>query len=570
MRTKVTSLTIIFLFLILSLRLFYLQIIKTNVFKELSSKNRIRLLPQEGSRGIIFDRKGNIIAGSQLCYDVMVMPESANQTDKLLTKVSEILGITFTDLKKAFKKNYTGQSLPVSVAENIDIKKAMALEELKADFSGLVIQPKPQRLYPYGRLACHVLGYLNEIDHWRLTKLADYGYKTKDIVGFGGVEEKYDYYLRQEEGGTSVEIDHQGRFVRVLGFKPPHNGKDIHLTLDLKIQKIVEEALYDRKGCVILMNPDNGQIIALASSPNFNPAVFIKKQNSGLNYLFNDPNAPLINRALSAVYPAGSVFKVVVACAALETGKLNLSKTFFCPGSMRIGRQEFSCWDRHDYQNLRGAITHSCNVFFYHTGLLIGAQTIYDYALKFGFAKITSIDLPYEAAGQVPSPLRRRIYRLKNWFEGDTANLAIGQGELLVSPLQLTRMMAVFANKGNLVTPYVLKAVAGRDISVEQNRITASSLKQSTIDYMRAALRNVVVDPLGTAHLLADLPVAIAGKTGTAQVSKGQPHGYFVGFFPFSRPQFVICVFLEHGGSGYNACVLAKRIIAMMLKKGLI
>jgi penicillin-binding protein 2 len=289
-----------------------------------------------------------------------------------------------------------------------------------------------------------------------------------------------------------------------------------------------------------------------------------------VNNLLNNPSAPLINRAISGVYPAGSIFKLVVATCALETGKINLSTTFSCPGSTYIGKQEFSCWNTHQQQNLIGAITHSCNIFFYRTGLLAGAQNIYEYALKFGFARPTGIDLPYEASGFVPSPLLRKIYKFRNWFDGDTANFSIGQGELLVSPLQISRMMAVFANKGTLVIPYVVKGIDGKVITSPKRKALALTLKESTINYIRQGLKNVIADPNGTASHLSTLPVPVAAKTGTAQVSRGQPHGWFVGFFPYEKPKFTICVFLEHGGSGYAATLVAKQIIENMAGEGLI
>lgn len=570
MHTKIINCLVILGFLFLFLRIFNLQIIQHEKFKELSKKNCIRLIPQVGSRGRILDRKNNIIVDSYLYYDVMVLPQETNQVDKLLMNVSEVLGINFRDLKGAFISDYINPFMPVTIAKNIDIKKAIALEELKFDNPGLLIQPHPQRFYPYGRLASHIIGYLNEIDRWRLTKLQDYGYKTKDIVGFGGVEEKYDYYLRAEEGGMTVEVDRKTRPIRVLGFKPPRNGKDIQLTLDLKIQKIVEEKLMEHAGCVIIMNPYNGEILALASYPNFNPSIFISKVSSSIRNLFNNPHAPLINRAISAAYPPGSVFKLVASTAALELGKINLSTTFFCPGSMHIGNQEFSCWNTHNQQNLMEGIINSCNVFFYKTGLALGAQTIHDYALKFGFGKTTLVDLPYEVSGFVPSPLWRRIYRFQNWFDGDTANLAIGQGDLLITPMQLARMMAVFANRGNLVTPYIVKAIDGQDISGSKQKIITLPLKESSLSYIRESLRQVISHPNGTANILSGLGVSVAGKTGTAQVSRGQSHGWFTGFFPFKNPKFVICVFLEHGGSGLAACILTKQIIEMMIQEGLV
>lgn len=574
LRIKIAGFTVVAIFLALALRLINFEVINAKKFKGLSDKNCIRLIPQEGSRGRILDRQGRVIVGNELCYDVLLMPREAQDIEKVLTQVSPVLDISLEDLKDAFKSSFAASFAPVTIARNIETKKAIALEELKAVLDGVVIQPRPQRTYPYGNFASHLIGYLHEIDRWRLTRLKDFGYRTKDIVGFGGVEERYDYYLRQEEGGMSVEVDHRGRFVRLLGVRPARNGKDIQLTIDLKIQKIAEENLGERKGCVIVMDPYSGEIFAMTSHPNFNPAVFVKGYKSSIRSLFEHPEAPLINRATSGLYPAGSVFKLIVACAALQTGKINLSTTFFCPQAIYIGKQEFSCWSKHQGQNLLEAITHSCNVFFYRTGLLLGAQAIYEYALKFGFARPTAIGLPYEASGFVPSPLWRKIYRLRNWFDGDTVNLSIGQGELLVTPLQITRMMAVFANSGTLVTPYIVKAIDGRSprtfgVGVYRKN-TVLGLKENTLDYIRQGLRKVVSEPSGTANVLADLSVSVAGKTGTAQVPGSQSHGWFTGFFPFKNPKFVICVFLEHGGSGYYASALAKQIIESMVKEGLV
>lgn len=558
------------MFLLLAFGLFNLEIIQRKKFRDLSSKNCIRLLSQPGARGRILDRNGDVIVDSKLSYDVMIIPQEANDRDQVFMGVSRILGVSITDLKDKFKKGYISASIPVAIAKNIDIKKAIALEELKLDLPGIIIQPSPQRHYPYNRLAAHVIGYVNEIDRWRLTKLADYGYKTKDIVGFGGVEEKYDYYLRQEEGGLSVEVDHRGRLTRVLGFKPPKNGKDIQLTLNLKIQKIVDENLADRKGSVILMDPYTGEIIAMASSPSFNPAVFVERKSSSISGLFHNPDAPLINRSISAAFPPASVFKIVSATAGLETKKISLSRTFLCTGATLVGRRQFNCWNTHGEQNLIQAITHSCDVFFYKTGLLLGPQLIHDYALKLGFAKSTSFELPYEADGFIPSPLWRKIKKFQNWYDGDTANLVIGQADVLVTPIQMVRMMAVFANKGYLVAPYIVKAIDGKDISVYQKKISNTGLKESTIENIRLGLKEAVSETTGTGNVLSGLSVSIAGKTGTAQAPPGQSHAWFVGFFPFKNPKYVICVFLERGGPGYVSCVLTKQIIEAIVNEGLI
>lgn len=300
------------------------------------------------------------------------------------------------------------------------------------------------------------------------------------------------------------------------------------------------------------MEPNTGEILAMASRPNFNPYIFIKRSGYLLSHIFNNPDAPLFNRAISGTYPPGSVFKTIVSSAGLETGKINLGTISYCPGYLNVGNQKFNCWSTHGQQNIIEAIAHSCDVFFYRAGLILGPQMIYEYAVKFGLAKATGIDLPYEAGGFVPHPLWKKIYRFRNWYNGDTANLSIGQGDLLVTPLQMARMMAVFANKGKLVTPYLAKAVDEKDISGIQQKIVNLSLKQGTIEYARQGLRGVVSDAHGTGNILVGLPVSVAGKTGTAEVDGRKSHAWFVGFFPFKEPKFVICVFWNMEAMGLN------------------
>ncbi len=569
-RAKIINIIIICLFLSLGLALLNLQILQGAKYKELSDRNCLRLMPQNGARGNILDRQGNVLADSKLSYDIMILPQDLSQVDISLASVARVLGVSPANLKSSFKNGFISTSIPVTILKNIERRKAIALEQLKTEIPGLVIASNPVRHYPYEGLASHVLGYVGEIDRWRLTKLADYGYKTKDIVGFGGIEEKYDYYLRQEEGGLSVEVNHRGRIVCTIGFNPPRNGKDILLTIDLNLQKIAQDRLGDKKGCVIIMNPFDGEILAMASSPSFSAQAFVDKQNSSISGLFNDTDSPLINRAISAAYPAGSIFKVIVASAALETQKINLSTTFLCTGKMIIGNREFKCWSKHDVQNIFSAIAHSCDIFFYNTGLLLGPQAIHDYALKFGLSKPTGLQLPYEIGGFVPSPIWRKINKFRNWYSGDTANLSIGQGDLLVSPLQMIRMIAVFANGGYLVTPYIVNSIDGYDISSHQKKISSLNLKASTIDCIRKGLREVIHDPAGTGNVLSSVSVEVAGKTGSAQAPAGQAHAWFVGFFPYKNPKFAICVFLERGGAGYYSCVVAKQIIEDMISKGLI
>ncbi|MCM8765488.1 MAG: penicillin-binding protein 2, partial [Candidatus Omnitrophica bacterium] len=459
--------------------------------------------------------------------------------------------------------------IPVVVVKDLSSQQAMFLEENRFRLQGILIKMRLQRNYPYTDIASHILGYLGEIDPWRLEKLTSYGYTYKDLVGFGGVEEKYDFFLRQQTGGTIFQVDRKNRIVRIIGFKPPRNGKDIQLTIDIRIQKIVEEKLSGKKGAVIIMDPYTGEIIAMASAPVFSPDAFLKKDLRLKNY-FNDPSAPLLNRAIAGLYPLGSVFKLVVATAGLKLKKINLQTRFFCQGRIKIGEREFGCWDTHGNQDLISAIIQSCNIFFYKTGLLVGPENIYKWALKFGFGQPTQIDLPYEEKGFLPSVFWDKLKRKRRWSEGDTANLSIGQGELLVTPLQVARMMAVFANGGNLVKPYIVKAIDGKDITNYQRRSTNLDIEDEIFQVIRKGLRGVVADPEGTASFLSKLDVSIAGKTGTVQVPEKKPHGWFVGFFPYEKPKYVICVILENVGAGYYSAELAGEIIKEMLEEKLL
>ncbi len=570
MRIRIVNAVFTGIFVLLAAGLSQLTVINGSRYRVLSDKNSIRVIPQPGARGRIFDRTGEVIVDNKLSYDLLIIPEKLNQLERILYGVSRILGKDVNDIRETFKKGFVGRSVPVKVASNISRTQAIALEELKFDIPGIMIQQSPVRMYPYGGLACHVAGYVNSIDTWRLMKLEEYGYKSGDLVGCTGVEEKYDYYLRQDDGGVSEEVDHRGRITRLLGVKQPRNGRDVVLALDIRIQKIVEESLGGKKGSIILMNPSNGEIIAMASGPRFDPSVFSEKSNDGINKVIKDPDAPLINRGISSAYPPGSIFKAIIATAGLENKKIDSSTSFLCEGGMNVGKRFFKCWDTHGVQYLTDAIAHSCDVFFYHTGLALGPQAIHDYALRFGLAKPTGFELPYEASGFIPSPAKRRFSVLKNWFDGDTANFSIGQGDVLTTPLQMTRMMAVFANGGYLVTPYVVKMVGDRDLSRYQRKPVSLHIKEGILNQVNAGLRQVVRSPSGTGNVLGDLPVAVAGKTGTAQAPPGQTHAWFVGYFPFENPKFVICVFLERGGPGHASCQVAREIIAKMIEQGLV
>jgi len=570
MRIRILTFFVIAMFTSLAVSLVGLVAVNGTAYKALSNKNCIRLIPQSGCRGRILDRNGSVIVESKVSYEVVILPQDAQELSATFYALARVLDVRPEELLQRFRKNYSEPSVPVTVATNIGLEKAVALEEDKFDLDGVVIQCNAVRAYPHAGLAAHVVGYLGEIDRWRLTKLADYGYKTKDIVGMGGIEEKYDYYLRQEDGGLSVEVDHRGRFSRVLAFRPPQSGKDIQLTLDVRLQRIVEDALLGNNGAAVVMDPRTGEVLAMASLPGYDPSIFVKRDSRLLREVLHDPGKPLFNRALRGQYPPGSIFKPVVACAGLETGKVTAKTSFHCPGSLQVGRRQFKCWDTHGPQSLVDAIAYSCDVYFYKTGLGVGPQQLHDFSLRFGLSRATGIELPYEEPGFIPNPLWKKISRFQKWYDGDTANFSIGQGDVLMTPLQACRMLAVFANNGMLVTPYLVRAIDNRDVWRAHQKVTPLHIRPAVLAQIKKGLRQVISDPRGTAHVLADAPVAVAGKTGTAQVSSGESHAWFVCFFPYEKPRYVMSVFLEHGSHGYSASLVARTIIGLMQQEGLL
>ncbi|GAI46251.1 unnamed protein product, partial [marine sediment metagenome] len=265
------------------------------------------------------------------------------------------------------------------IYENLNKEEIVSLEENKLRLRGVLIDILPQRLYPFGNTASHVLGYLGQIDISRITKLRPYGYKLRDLMGYGGIEEYYDLVLRGEKGGVQIEVDNRGERVRTVGYKPPKAGKDIQITIDIRIQEIIDESMQHNRGVVVIMDPYTGEIIALSSHPNYDPNDFIEGDEEAINNLLRDKDSPLFNRAISGQYPPGSVFKIVTAVSALGKNYSLINKSFFCNGKIQIGERDYNCWSVHREETLRDAIVHSCNVYLYNLGLLIGPEIINKY-----------------------------------------------------------------------------------------------------------------------------------------------------------------------------------------------
>lgn len=552
MKNRMPAAVISVFFVLLWAGLFYTQILRFNYYSRLSRNNAIRIIPIEGPRGNIFDRNGAPLVRSRLSFDVALVYQELRDRKKLVTLLASVLkmkGEAITGaLEKASKRPYA----PVTIAEDIDREKAIMLEEASCDIEGLLIETGSKRDYLYDNVGSHVFGYLGEVSEAELEDLKAYGYRMKDVIGRGGIEKYYDSYLKGAAGGIQIEVDSLGRQTRVLGLKEPSSGKDLHLTLDLSLQIVCDKLLGEHKGAIVVMDPRNGEVLALASHPSFDPNIFVKSNTSAgrMRLLKDRAGKPMINRAISGLYAPGSIFKIVTASAALETNRINESTRFFCPGFYKLGNAKFDCWKDggHGSQDVRAGLMNSCNVFFYNTGRAAGVDYLETFAKIFGFGRPTGIDLPEEAKGIVPGRIWKRLYRRDNWYEGETVNYAIGQGYLSVTPIQALDMTAVIANKGSLVKPFILKRVDSSDVAGVKPKNTG--LKYSTIRAVREGLLDVVNHEDGTGKRARLEGVVVAGKTGTAQNPQGKTHAWFTGFAPFDDPKLCMVVFLEHGGKG--------------------
>ena len=571
MRLKIIRLSTIAAFIIILLNLIYIQVIKGGYYFDLSLHNRIRLLSLEGPRGRIKDRHGKILADNRFSYDAAVVPWGVDETQpELFSFLSKVLSLDQKKLLEKYEAKRTASFVPVLLAEDISRDQAILLEENKYRFPSLLIQEAYRRQYPFYAEGAHLLGYVGKINRLRMEELKEYGYVPQSLFGYGGVEEYYDAYLRGEEGGVQIEVDNRGQQVRLLGLKDPRQGQDITLTVDADIQVSAQRLLEGKSGVIILMDADNGEILGLTSAPTFDPNVFLNPQaRREVSALFSHSSSPLFNRAIQGVFPPGSVFKMVVALSALSTQKINSRKTFFCPGFYELGGMKFGCTHEHGTEDLEGSLAHSCNVYYYNLGLLVGAQTIYKYAHDLGLGSLTYIDLPYEEKGFVPHQQKGLLASGQRWYAGDTLNLSIGQGMTLTTPLQLARMMALVASDGKQVHPHVIKMIGEKSIErYDSNK--EIPLDKNILKIIQKALRQAVVDSSGTAHALNVEGLYVAGKTGTAQSSgKKENHAWLVGYVK-GKKNISFCVFLEHGGSSYNACVIARDLLLDLRGKGIL
>ncbi len=557
-------------FLVLLGQLWYLQVLEGARLRELSEKNRIRVRLAAAPRGVLFDRNGIPLVDNRPAFTLSLIPREMENRQTVLARLAVLLNIPSADLAETLERVAPDSFMPVRVRRGLTLEEVTRVEEWKLELPGVVVEVEPQRAYSASRFAAHLLGFVREASEEQIRQGR---YRRGDMVGQSGLERLLDRYLRGRDGGERIEVDALGRPVQVVRRQEPAPGAHVVTTVDWRIQEVVERAMSAHAGAALVMDPRTGDILALTSSPAFDLDQFTGPlgRDAWLR-LVRDPQAPLLNRALQGQYPPGSLFKVVVAAAGLQEGSLTPVDHVFCNGEFHLGGRTFKDWkeEGHGQVDLRRALVQSCNIYFYRAGLKVGVEVLTRYAKAFGLGALTRIALPGERPGLVPSPDVTRGRRGWAWQAGDTVNLSIGQGELLVTPLQVARLMAAVATRGILWKPRLVQRVEQPDgklvysASSEMNGYV--ELAPVVWEFLRQSLWGVVNE--GGTGAAARVPgLDVAGKTGTAQIvaksdaARGQEHAWFAAYAPANDPQFVVVVLVEHGGRGGQVgAPIARRI----------
>jgi penicillin-binding protein 2 len=569
---------VILIFSLLASRLWYLQITKGQKYTEFSQGNRIRLVPEPALRGIIYDRNGVILAENRPAYQLQLVREDTPDFESTLEKVSQTLNLPFAELNDKIKANHDlAQFKPIVLVDDLEYEKAMYLETFQDDFPGVTIVVQPRRFYPYNNLAAHLIGYVGIVqEDWK--ELPEEKRSSSQIVGHSGIELLENDYMIGLDGGRQAEVDHMGREIQVLG-KPVASvpGENISLNLDIRLQKVATEAMSGESGAVIVMNPKTGEILAMASFPDFDPNLFsggIDQKN--WSSLLANPEHPLENKAIQGLYAPGSIFKVVTAYAGLDLGVITQQTESVCNGYFFIkGRgTPFKCWKEggHGKVNLVNAIKGSCNVYFYNTGVGVGVDAIHKYANLFGLGKITGVGLQTEKAGLIPSSKWKKSTFKEPWYMGETPSAAIGQGYITTTPMQVINMINIIANDGLWMPPSLFKEQEGL-------RPQQIPLKSEYLSLIREGMVAVVNSEGGTAKKVRFEEFTVAGKTATSQVisnktletldeeeqarKKFQNHAWFVAFGPAEDPEISVLALVEHGGGGSKtAAPVVRKILS--------
>lgn len=584
---------VVVVFLLLMGRLAHLQLLEGEACREKALENMVRDTPIPAARGIIMDRNGRLLARNRASFTISLLPTEMKNPSGTIAEVARILPLGPTRERELLDELKANPFTPIRLKERLNHVTLARLAEIQGDYPGLYIEVQPMREYSEKQIASHILGYVGEVGAEELESKDAKLYKMGDVIGKDGLEKKYDGYLRGKDGSTRVQIDAEGRMLRHLDEIPPVPGSNLILTLDIDFQKKVEstlgltlKAIAERNGeksggAVVALDCRNGELLAMASLPSFDPNPLVRgMSHKEYQKMIARPESPLLNRAISCDSACGSTFKMITGLAALQEGLLKKDSYFYCPGVYTLVATPFYCFlmSGHGTIDFIDAIAQSCDVVFYRLGMGLGIQKLRDYAAQFGISMPTGVDLPGEVTGLLPDEQWKENRYHEPWYAGDTVNLSIGQGYLLVTPLQLTLVTAAVATNGVVYRPHLLRRV----ISAGDNKVVYEKapevLRQIKINsesfaIMKEGMRKGVTGGTGRA---ANSPVvAIAGKTGTAENfpsldnPKGRNHTWFTCFAPYEAPEIVVTVFLQKSGGlgGQDAARLAREVVEGYFKR---
>lgn len=555
-------------------RLWYLQMLRGPEMRLMSENNRVRLMRVPAARGLVYDRHGRLLIDNRPSFDVVLVPEDARDRPRTIRMLARHLN----DDPAAIEARLKGPSrrppyAGIVVRQDVQWEDVVALETHQLDLPGVSIQVRPRRYYPHGSLAVHVLGYVGEVNDRELEgehKML----KPGDVVGKAGLERIWDEELRGTVGGQQVEVDALGRRVRVMEEVPDVPGDTLVLTLDYGLQEAAERALGDRPGVLVALDPRSGAVRAMVSKPDYDPNLFaggISTEN--WRRLIDDAWHPLTNRAVQGTFAPGSIFKVAVAAGLLDAGTVDRGTRYHCRGGTQFGARFFRCWNRagHGWVDLHRAIVQSCDVFFYEAGRRLGVDGIAKYAHRFGLGMPTGIALPSEASGIIPSSQWKQERFGQPWMAGETLSVAIGQGYVTVTPLQMANLAAMMANGGIRYRPQYVERLEAPDGTVrrviEPEVLGYADIPPALLESVRRGMHDVAMAPGGTGgRVRGPIPgIEVAGKTGTAQVVKlgdgrgrnvparQRDHAWFIAFAPYDAPEIAVVVLAEHAGGGGGA-----------------
>ena len=588
-KIKVYVILVTISFLVVLMRVWYLQVLRGEDFMGQSEQNRTRKVSLPDHRGVIKDRRGETVVSIRPSFSLYVTPEDAGNLSKSLELLSGIIEINKEKLRDDIRQSRSFKD--VLMKRDISRKAIAYIEENKMLFPGIHIKVEPLRSYVYKDFASHMLGYLGEVSKDELKTSKYSRYELGEMIGKNGLEKIYELNLKGKRGFREVEVDVSGRELKTLRKLSPKIGDSLVLTIDSRVQNKLEklmEGISEKdpvEGSVVVMKVQTGEIIAMVSKPSFDPNLFAtgisRKQ---WNSLVHDEKHPLQNRAIDGQYPPASTYKLVTAYAALSENVIEPEDTIICQGHFRLGKRSYRCWKKggHGAMNLHDALVQSCDVYFYTLGHRLGIDKLAKYAKKLGLGALTGVELKGEKPGLIPSTQWKKKVKNEPWFPGETISASIGQGYNLVTPLQSVSMVATIANGGLLSRPYLVKKIEDSEGKVIQE-FFPKIIKNVEIDpeilkYLKEGMRGVVYEAHGTGHRARLKNIVVSGKTGTAQVVgmkdsedidpeaeipySFRDHAWFIAFAPHEKPEVAVSVIIEHGGhGGATAAPIARQIL---------